>query len=58
MLLALIGQMYFVLDVCHVVVAQSYPNEKDNQDTLPILLKYVGYIAVLSSLIVVLQHFS
>jgi hypothetical protein len=47
-----------VLDVCHVVVAQSYPNEKDNQDTLPILLKYVGYIAVLSSLIVILQHFS
>jgi hypothetical protein len=31
--------------------------KKDNQDTLPILLKYVGYIAVLSSLIVVLQHF-
>jgi O-antigen/teichoic acid export membrane protein len=52
--LALIGRVvYFVAWMfVMLLLPKVIQMKKDNQDTLPILLKYVGYIAVLSSLIV------
>lgn len=52
--LALIGRVvYFVAWMfVMLLLPKVIQMKKDNQDTLPILLKYVGYIVVLSSLIV------
>lgn len=52
--LALIGRVvYFVAWMfVMLLLPKVIQMKKDNQDTLPILLKYVGYITVLSSLIV------
>ncbi|MCG9791619.1 MATE family efflux transporter [Flavobacterium algicola] len=52
--LALIGRVvYFVAWMfVMLLLPKVIKMKKDNQDTLPILLKYVGYIATLSSLIV------
>lgn len=52
--LALIGRVvYFVAWMfVMLLLPKVIQMKKDNQDTLPILLKYVGYIVVLSTLIV------
>jgi O-antigen/teichoic acid export membrane protein len=52
--LALIGRVvYFVAWMfVMLLLPKVIQMKKDNQDTLPILLKYVGYIAVLSTSIV------
>ncbi|WP_418262017.1 sugar isomerase [Flavobacterium faecale] len=52
--LALIGRVvYFVAWMfVMLLLPKVIQMKKDNQDTLPVLLKYVGYIVMLSSLIV------
>jgi hypothetical protein len=45
--LALIGEWFILLlDVCDAFVTQSNSAKKRRQETQPILMKYVAYIAI------------
>jgi hypothetical protein len=45
-----------LLDVCDAFVPKVIQLKKEGQETQPILMKYVAYIAILSTIIVLVVH--